>query len=94
MADRFSKFPASELQIGAILPTGVVIDIWEDEDADLGRLVIAMTAAGVGHAFPRYGMVENVIGSVTDAMVEQLRAEFAESYVELYGDPGNPDLQT
>jgi hypothetical protein len=87
MIEEFSKFPATELQIGAILPTGVVLDIWEDEEADLGRLIIAMTASGVGHAFPRDSMVENVLGRVSDEMVEQLRAEFAEAYIELYGDP-------
>ena len=88
--DRFHSFPTSELQVGHVLPTGVVLQTWQDRDEALGEVVIAMTAAGVGHAWPKGSMVEIILGRVSDDIVETLRAEFAEAYAETH-DAG-PDL--
>jgi hypothetical protein len=87
MVEKTSTFSTSELQVGHILPTGVILQVWEDEDQEMGRVVIAMTAAGVGHAWPKGSMVTGVIERLSDELVEQLKAEFVDSFIESFGDP-------
>lgn len=81
------SFPTSELQIGHVLPTGVVLATWEDSDPDLGEIVVAMTAAGVGHAWPKGSMVDIILGRVSDEIVETLRRDFAEAFMETHDTP-------
>ena len=64
VVESFSKFPATELQAGMIIPTGVILSTWEDDDDEVGRVIIAITSSGIGHAFLRDEMVEVVIGPV------------------------------
>lgn len=87
MVERMNSFPTSEIQIGHILTTGVILALWEDKDDDGNEIVIAMTAAGIGHAWEKGSMVGNVVGLVSAELAESLRAEFAQEFVETYGDP-------
>ena len=87
MIDSFHSFPVTEIQLGHVLPSGVVIGKWNDTDEMMGSVTILMTAAGVGHALPVDGMVENVLGRVSDEIAAEISREFAENYVEMFGDP-------
>jgi hypothetical protein len=86
MVEQMQSFPTSEIQVGHILPTGVVISIWDDKDDDGREVVILLTAAGVGHALGRGDMVTRVLGRVSDEVVETLRVEFAEMYEMMMGE--------
>lgn len=90
MIEQFSKFPATELQVGHVLAIGVAIMVWGEHDETMGDMILVMTAAGVGHAFPKDQVVENVIGRVSDEMVEILKTEFVENYVDMFGEPPEP----
>lgn len=82
-----NSFPTSEIRVGHILTTGVILALWEDRDEDGNEIVIAMTAAGIGHAWEKNSMVGNVLGLVSEDLAESLRTEFAAEFVETYGDP-------
>lgn len=73
--------------VGHVLTTGVILDLWDDHDPDLGEIMVAMTAAGIGHAWVKGMMVDNVLGIVSPEMVVSLREEFARSFIETNGDP-------
>lgn len=92
MVERLNSFPTSELQVGHVLPTGMVLHIWEDRDEELGEVVIAMTASGMGHAWPKGSMVDGIIARVSDEITERIRSEFAEAFSETYGE--GPPLTT
>jgi hypothetical protein len=83
--EKISKFTPSEITLGHVLPTGVVIDKWKTEDEDGGTVWVFLTAAGMGCAFAESELV-GVVGLVGSAVLEILRDEFSANYVEATGD--------
>jgi hypothetical protein len=85
MVEKMSMFTPSEIVLGHILPTGVVIDKWLTEGEDKQTVYVFLTAAGMGFGFERTDMV-GVLGTVGMSVLATLRDEFSKSYAEATGE--------